>query len=199
MPSERGQRRREALLAAVVQDVTEHGLVDFSLRRAAKAAGTTHKVLLYHFASADELLREVLRKVRHARLTRTRGSAWTAADTSLGQRVRAVWQTLVEEDAAPRVLEQATGLALYDPVRYTHLGKEATEQYLPDILELLPTTWPEGQRHAVATLILAALRGLLADILTSADHARVTAALNALDRMLDAEENRQGTTTSAAS
>lgn len=197
MPTPRGQRRREALLAAVVQDVAEHGLVDFSLRRAAKAAGTTHKVLLYHFSSADELLREVLRGLRDARRARARETAWTGVDTSLGERVQAVWQTLLEEDAAPRVLDQAAGLALYDPKRYTHLGKDATDQYLPDVLALLPATWAEDRRQAVATLVLAALRGLLADILTSADHPRVNAAVHALGRMLDTEENPHGTPASA--
>jgi DNA-binding transcriptional regulator YbjK len=58
--SARGQRPRKALLHAVVQDIARDGLVDFSLRRAAKAAGTTHKVLLYHFQGGDQLLREAL-------------------------------------------------------------------------------------------------------------------------------------------
>lgn len=190
MPTARGQRRRETLLAAVVQDVLEHGLVDFSLRRAAKAAGTTHKVLIYHFSSADELLREVLRSLRRARLARTNESAWSAPGLSLGQRLEGVWKALLEEDGAPRVLDQATGLSLYDPTRYTHLGKDATEQYLPDVLALLPTGWSQDRREALATLILATLRGLLADILTSGDQARVSAGVHALARMLDAEELR---------
>lgn len=48
--SARGEARREQLLEAVTEDLARNGLVDFSLRRAAKAAGTTHKILLYHFA-----------------------------------------------------------------------------------------------------------------------------------------------------
>jgi hypothetical protein len=31
-------------------------LVEFSLRRAARAADTTHKVLLYHFDGVDDLI-----------------------------------------------------------------------------------------------------------------------------------------------
>jgi hypothetical protein len=34
--------------------------VDFSLRRAARAAGTTHKVLLYYFDGADGLLKQAI-------------------------------------------------------------------------------------------------------------------------------------------
>jgi AcrR family transcriptional regulator len=135
----------------MVQDVARHGLVDFSLRRAAKAAATTHKVLLYHFSSGDQLLREVLAALPDARLMRTEERAWAAPDASLGDRVHAVFEALLEEGAGPRVLDQATGLALYDPVRYAHLGKDASEQYLPVVLELLPPTWPQDRRQELAT------------------------------------------------
>src|ERR671923_1646642 len=60
----RGERRREELLTAVVDHVLEQGVADFSLRRAARAAGTSHRILGYHFGSADELLREVLAEIR---------------------------------------------------------------------------------------------------------------------------------------
>jgi AcrR family transcriptional regulator len=190
MGSARGERRREALLRAVVQDITREGLVDFSLRRAAKAAGTTHKVLLYHFQSGDQLLREALQVLRDTRLERTQDRSRAAPNASLGERVRGAFEALLEEDAGPRVLDQATGLALYDPARYRHLGKDATEQYLPVVLELLPPAWPQDRRQELATLILATLRGLLADVLTSRDDARVMGGLTALARVLDAEEER---------
>ncbi|MFI5211107.1 MAG: TetR/AcrR family transcriptional regulator, partial [Gemmatimonadales bacterium] len=50
--SPRGEARRRELLDRVSDDLAVNGLVDYSLRRAARAAGTTHKVLLYHFDSA---------------------------------------------------------------------------------------------------------------------------------------------------
>jgi AcrR family transcriptional regulator len=55
--SPRGEARRRQLLERVTDDLAANGLVDFSLRRAARAAGTTHKVLLYYFDGADDLLR----------------------------------------------------------------------------------------------------------------------------------------------
>jgi DNA-binding transcriptional regulator YbjK len=60
----RGEARRQELLDPVVDDLAVNGLVDFSLRRAARAAGTTHKVLLYHFAGADDLLRQAILRLR---------------------------------------------------------------------------------------------------------------------------------------
>src|SRR5258707_11222766 len=65
--SKRGEARRQELLGRVADDLAVNGLVDFSLRRAARAAGTTHKVLLYHFDGADDLLRQAIldRKSTH--------------------------------------------------------------------------------------------------------------------------------------
>lgn len=187
--SARGDRRRAALLGLVAGHIATTGLVGFSLRRAAGAAGTTHKVLLYHFGSADELLRQALAELRHRRV-RAAAQAGTSAAGTLGDRVRAVWLALREEPA-PRVLDQATGLALYDPIRYGFLGRDATQQYLPALVAICPARWPDERREAVATAVLGALRGLLADLLTGDDPSRAEAGTDALCRMLDAEERRR--------
>jgi AcrR family transcriptional regulator len=88
--SPRGERRRTALLAATADDIARNSLVGFSLRRAAKAAGTTHKVLLYHFTSGDELLGEALHQLRDVRLRHAQDRARAAAHGSVGDRIRAV-------------------------------------------------------------------------------------------------------------
>ena len=62
--SPRGEARRQELLDRVTDDLAVNGLVDFSLRRAARAAGTTHKVLLYHFDGVDDLLRQAILQLR---------------------------------------------------------------------------------------------------------------------------------------
>src|SRR5712672_4809593 len=66
--SPRGEARRRELLDRVTDDLAVNGLVDFSLRRAARAAGTTHKVLLYHFEGADDLLRQAILQLRKRRI-----------------------------------------------------------------------------------------------------------------------------------
>jgi hypothetical protein len=57
-------------------------------------------------------------------------------------------------------------------------------------MDLLPPTWSNSRQRYAAALILAALRGLLADVLTSANTERANGALEVLVRALDADEHR---------
>jgi hypothetical protein len=97
-----------------------------------------------------------------------------------------VWPVLVGEEA--RVLDQAIGLAMYDPDRYAALGREASQQYLPLLLSICPEHWSDRRRLEVAEMILATLRGFLVDSRTSGDTAGVAAGFDALARALEREE-----------
>ena len=185
--SPRGEARRQELLDRVSDDLAVNGLVDFSLRRAARAAGTTHKVLLYHFDGAEDLLAQAIFQLRERRI----GNALAAiaagpGEQTLAQRVRAVWPALLGEES--RVLDQAIGLMMYDPVRYAELGQGASQQYLPTLLSICPTEWTDRRKLEVAEMILASLRGFLIDWLTSGSTTGVESGFEALARALDREE-----------
>jgi AcrR family transcriptional regulator len=182
----RGEARRRELLDRVVDDLAVNGLVDFSLRRAARAAGTTHKVLLYHFDGADDLLRQAIWKLRERRIANSLTAVGQAQPQTLAARVRAIWPALVGEES--RVLDQAIGLMMYDSDRYVGLGQGASQQYMPALLSVCPPDWPEQRKLEVSELILAAMRGFLIDRLTSGDTAGVEAGFEALARALDREE-----------
>jgi AcrR family transcriptional regulator len=182
----RGEARRRELLDRVVDDLAVNGLVDFSLRRAARAAGTTHKVLLYHFDGADDLLRQAIWKLRERRIANSLTAVDQAQPQTLAARVRAIWPALVGEES--RVLDQAIGLMMYDSDRYVGLGQGASQQYMPALLSVCPPGWPEQRKLEVSELILAALRGFLIDRLTSGDTAGLEAGFEALARALDREE-----------
>ncbi len=185
--SPRGEARRRELLDRVTDDLAVNGLVDFSLRRAARAAGTTHKVLLYHFDGVDDLLRQAILQLRERRI----GNALAAIarqpeEQSLAARVRAVWPALVGEES--RVLDQAIGLMMYDSARYAELGRGASQQYLPSLLSICPPDWSDQRKLEVSEMILAILRGFLIDRLTSGNTTGVEAGFEALARALDREE-----------
>jgi AcrR family transcriptional regulator len=185
--SRRGEARRRELLERVTEDLAVNGPVDFSLRRAARAAGTTHKVLLYYFEGADDLLTQAILQLRERRTAIGMTAATTGpADRSLADRVQAVWPVLMSEEM--RLLDQAIGLAMYDPERYGELGREASKQYMPPLMSLCPAHWSDRHKLEVAQMILATWRGLLVELRTSGDDAGVAAGFEALIRALEREE-----------
>ena len=185
--SPRGEARRRELLDRVTDDLAVNGLVDFSLRRAARAAGTTHKVLLYYFEGADDLLGQAILQLRERRIEKGLAAATGGpARRPLADRVRAVWPILLGDEGG--VLDQAIGLAMYDPDRYAELGRGASQQYLPSLLSICPAYWSDRRKLEVAEMILAVLRGFLVDSRTSGDTAGVAAGFEALVRALEREE-----------
>ncbi|HEX5291994.1 MAG TPA: TetR/AcrR family transcriptional regulator [Streptosporangiaceae bacterium] len=188
--SRRGEARRAELLDRVTADLAANGLVDFSLRRAARAAGTTHKVLLYYFDSADDLLGQAVDRLRDKRTAAGLVAGAGGPPRSLADRVRAIWPVLAAEEQ--RVLDQAIGLSLYDPGRYGQLGRESSREYLPVLMSICPQAWPERRRHDVAELILAAFRGFLIELRISGDEAGVQQGLEAFLRALEREEAAAG-------
>jgi AcrR family transcriptional regulator len=200
--SPRGEARRRELLDRVTDDLAANGMVDFSLRRAARAAGTTHKVLLYHFDGADDLLTQAIFQLRDRRIARsvaaatgaTGATAATAATVAAGAqerptlaaRVRALWPVLTSEEAS--VLDQAIGLAMYDQERYAELGRSATRQYLPTLLSFCPPEWSDRRKLEVSQMILGTLRGFLVSWRISGDAAGIEAGFEALTRALEREE-----------
>ncbi|HEY4017648.1 MAG TPA: TetR/AcrR family transcriptional regulator [Pseudonocardiaceae bacterium] len=189
MGTPRAEAKRRELLELVTDDLAANGLVDFSLRRAARAAGTTHKVLLYHFDGVDDLLTQAIVALRERRI----GNAMAVAlagpgDRTLADRIRAIWPVLLSAEFGLRVLDQAIGLAMYDPARYGELGREASAQYLPLLLSLCPAHWSDQRKYEVAQLILGTMRGLLIDWLTTGETTGSDAGLVALTRVLEREE-----------
>lgn len=184
--SPRGAARRVQLLDRVTDDLAANGLVDFSLRRAARAAGTTHKVLLYYFEGADDLLEQAVLRLRGRRIDKGMTAADEPDRRTLAAKVRALWPVLVGDEGF--VLDQAIGLAMYDPSRHAGLGREASKQYLPSLLSICPPDWSDRRKLEVAEMILGTLRGFLVDSRTSGDATGIAAGFEALARALDREE-----------
>jgi AcrR family transcriptional regulator len=188
--SARGEARRRELLERVTDDLAVNGLVDFSLRRAARAAGATHKVLLYHFDSAEDLLGQAVFTLRERRIGNAMAAMAEGAERrTLAERVRVAWHTLRDEEPGlRRVLDQAIGLAMYDPARYGDLGHGASGQYLPLLVSYCPERWTESHKLEVAQMVLATLRGFIVHRAIGGDPEGAAAGFAALVRALDREE-----------
>jgi AcrR family transcriptional regulator len=77
--SDKGQRRREKILAAAIRHVARNGGRGTSLAQIAAEAGVTQQGLLYYFPSKDELLHAAL-DVRDERDVVPRSTPWQGLD-----------------------------------------------------------------------------------------------------------------------
>ena len=167
---------REHLLDACTSHALEHGLPD-RMGPLAAAAGTSTRMLVYHFGTRDQLLREILRQARQRQLE------------AFGQMLRPR-PTEPYLDTLARAWEQITGpegrpyLRMFDQLHIAQLRDSAGRPLWPDFRRIATTDWlgplEEGlacmRRPELATVVLATLRGLLMDLNATGDTARTARA-----------------------
>lgn len=166
--------RRQELLDHAVDYVLVNGLSTLSLRPLAAALGTDASVLLHHFGTKDQLLVHVLNGVRD----RLREVARHADGVDPAAQVRAVWAWASDPAHEPlyRLFFEAYGLALRHPDRFG----EFLDHVVADWIEqLTPAASP-----ATATFAIAAIRGLLLDLLTTGERDRIEEAVVLLERLV---------------
>lgn len=176
-------RRRQELLDDAVDYVVEHGLGDLSLRPLAAAIGTSAPVLLHHFDNKEQLLVLVLGGVRD-RLRAVAAEAAAVTNAAGGDRptqLEAVWAwvSAPEREAFFRLFFEGYAVALRRPDLYAGFLDTVVQDWLD---QLTPSMSP-----ADATLAIAAIRGLLLDLLATDDRRRVDAAAARLPTMLAGE------------
>lgn len=170
---------REKLLRAAIEYVAAHGVADLSLRRLAAAIGTSHRMLIYHFGSKEDLFIAVIRAVEEQQ-RQTLADFEVDASLSPTEIMQRMWQHLSDPALWPneRLFFEMYGQALQ--------GRANTADFLDDIVEswLEPIAArrreqgvPAQTARAQARLDLAITRGLLLDLLATGDRAGVDEAM----------------------
>ena len=173
MDEGKGSPRRAELLDAAYGYVVEHGLAGLSLRPLAKATATSPRVLLYLFGSKDDLVRELLARAREEQLVLLA----TLDGHPYDEVVERLWAWLSdpEQRGTIQLFFEAYGRSIGpEPGPWDGFAEASVREWL-DVLEAAQPGVPDARVKATATLAL--LRGLLLDLLTGADPARLTAAL----------------------
>ena len=179
-----------ALLDKAVDFVAEHGLSDVSLRQMAAAMGTSHRMLIYHFGSKDELLVAVVNEMERRQLEHMTALN-VDLDVAPDELVRRMWRRLSNPQLWPheRLFFEVYGQALQ--------GRAGTTQLLDGIVEswLGPATeigqrqgLPKRAARAQARLGLAVMRGLLLDLLATGDRKGCNDAIGAVHRVDGSDE-----------
>ena len=158
--------RRQELLDAVVKECAANGIGDRSLRDVAAAVGTSHRMLLHHFGSRNELLLAIVEEVE-----RRQRALLRELPTELPAAIAAMWADLRRPELRPfeRLFSSATrGVQGEQP--FARMLPGAVDAWLTDD----GTTDP-----ALMRLGLAVMRGLLLDLVATDDRRAVDAAAQA--------------------
>ena len=161
-------QRRQELLEGAVDYVMANGVSDLSLRPLAAALGTQAPVLLHHFGTKEHLVEEILGQVRD----RLRALGRSAEGQSHRSGLGTVWAWVSDPDQAPlmRLFFETYGLALRHPERYSDFLNHSIHDWLDEPLAAI-----DG---VSATLAIAAVTGLMLDLLTTGDRVRVESAMS---------------------
>ena len=161
---------RESLLPALAAHVLEHGLGGASLRPLAKAAGTSDRMLIYHFGNKEDLISELLEYIA--------GIYSASLDAGMGGQ-----QAATRQEVVARILAQMRDPAMqpflalwWEIVAGSARGvagyKDAAEAMMGRLLEWLEQQMPEGDPDPVggARYLLTMIEG--AQMLSTVGHAR---------------------------
>ncbi len=169
MPRKPDGQRRADLLAAVIESCARDGIGSRSLRDIAEAAGTSHRMLIHHFGSREELLVAIVDEVEAQQVARLDGLPRDPADP-----MASMWAHL----RAPRLRPcerlffecYARGAQGEEPFAKMHPG--AVDRWLAEIGSRAEV----AEDPALIRLSLAVMRGLLLDLVGTDDRKGVDAA-----------------------
>lgn len=164
---------RDRILDACVDHALAHGLPD-RLEPLATASGTSTRMLIYHFGTRDDLLRETLRRARQRQRDFFGELVAPRPDEPYLDTLRQAWRTMTGPAGRPYLsmfgkLRENAGQQLWPGFR-----RESTT----DWLQPLEAGMRSIGRPELGTLVLAVIRGLIMDIETTGDAPRADRAFD---------------------
>jgi AcrR family transcriptional regulator len=176
--------RQAELLDAIVDFLLANGVSDLSLRPLAEGVGTSARLLIYHFGSKENLLAVALGQVRARMVQAIADLGRDTPATSLAMALTRFWDWANRGDNQPyfRLLFELDGLAMYGRITLSGAERQQGTLLWVDMIEALLHRFHAhaAARKAEATLIAAAMAGLLQDRLSTQDQSRVDQAFACL-------------------
>ncbi len=160
---------RERLLAAAVERAVQGGIVGQSLREIAAAIGTSHRMLLYHFKSRDELLVAICNALNES----------FAGALDRWEDPRQLFQHFTDPEAWPfeRLFIELYAHALYGGPGSEEFLEASVHRWISGLTGQQVTAGAdEATARIRARLQLAVARGLLLDVLATGDRDEVNEA-----------------------
>jgi AcrR family transcriptional regulator len=176
----RSSVRRQALLRAITECMCRTGLVNLSLREIARRIDISPPALIHHFGAKETLLREALGAI-HEQDVALIESAFRSNTVSAA--LETLWR--VQSRPAERQRQAAAleiqSIVQNDPSRFPNYHQHLTRPWIAAMHAALERAGcPADQRVALATLLMASYRGLIADLLATGESKRAQAAFDLL-------------------
>lgn len=158
----------DRLLDACTDYALEFGLPD-KLLPLTQATGVSARMLLYHFETRDKLLRAILRRARRRQLDSFGELLQARPEEPYTVTLARAWAAMSGPNGQPYLR------------MFTQLRESSERSLWPGFREISTTDWlgplEDGlaslDRTESATLVLAVIRGLLMDLDSTSDRARV--------------------------
>lgn len=168
-----------------MEHVAEHGIGELSLRPLAEAVGTSHRMLLFHFGSKEQLMVAVVRAVE-AQQRQALAELTERDDLTVIDQMQQSWTQLLDPALRNniRLFYEVYADALRGRAHTGDFLDEVIASWLPPVTAALERAASRagedvssGTAEADARLMLAVTRGLLLDLVTTDDIAGVDAAM----------------------
>src|SRR4051794_29820540 len=169
MPRPPDERRRKELLDALIEAFAAGGIGGRSLRDVASAVGTSHRMLIHHFGSREDLLLAIVEEVE-----RRQKETFAVLPDDPAEAAEAMWADLRRPEVRPfeRLFFECYARAAQGEAPFNRLLPKAVDGWLAAVDEVA------GGRAdpAMVRLGLAVSRGLLLDLVGTGDQEGVDAA-----------------------
>jgi len=169
--------RRRELLDALIEEFATSGIGDRSLRDVAAAVGTSHRMLLHHFGSRDDLLVAIVEEVERRQM-----GLLSELPTDPAKGFAAMWADLRRPELRrlERLFFECYARAAQGEKPFARMVPGAVDGWLSAVEAA--TDGPTDP--AMARLGLAVTRGLLLDLVATNDDSGVDAAAEAFASLL---------------
>ncbi|MET7400653.1 TetR/AcrR family transcriptional regulator [Dactylosporangium sp. NPDC005572] len=166
-------QRRADLLDAAVDYAVEHGFAELSWRPVAGALGVSTTTLVHHFGTKEQMLEAILGRLRERTFAATSDAAGDRP--GLAAAARAVWTRTSDprQSAEFRLFFAVYGRALQAPRQFTEFLERVVADWMRSLVEAQGPDTDPATATRTATLVIATIRGLLLDQLTTGDRDRV--------------------------
>ena len=169
--------RRRQLLDALVEEFAAGGVGDRSLREVAAGVGTSHRMLLHHFGSREDLLVAIVEEVERRQI-----AVLSDLPTNPADNFAAMWSDVRRPELRQweRLFFECYARAAQGEKPFDRMVPGAVDGWLDEVETIV-----DGPiDRATVRLGLAVVRGLLLDLVATDDDAGVDAAADAFVSLL---------------